>query len=466
MKTHLYLKSRPPFLSSGPNSKAKQNAKPKSNAAGKGRFAWFKSKVKGLFPPTVEELARMEKEREDEEKQREDEEKQRAIQRHKRKRARWRRRMLELDRIRKQALNDRIHPIYLERKREDVIQWMAKKELERKRLREAKKLERKRLRETKELERKRLMEKWEWEATHGRLGVVAEVAEEHRLRLKGVVNSKIDEMMKTWKEARLKRYRQIWVEMANRDKEPSKAAVRALFAAANKKGKEGGDNPMSRALALATSRVRTARFTVARIVVPNNRVLKMWVDQWCKFQQHKPGPRHISNWDTSQITYMGGLFWDQKAFNDDISGWDTGRVTEMGNMFNGASAFNKDIGGWDTRNVTTMSGMFNGASAFNKDIGGWDTSKVIHMNQMFDHATKFNKDIGGWDTSQVTHMIQMFYYASAFNQNLDTKEVTRNGRTYMAWDTQKLLYWSAMFIGASAFKQKKPYEREDIPWER
>jgi hypothetical protein len=63
-------------------------------------------------------------------------------------------------------------------------------------------------------------------------------------------------------------------------------------------------------------------------------------------------------------------------------------------------------------------------------------------------------------------MIQMFYYASAFNQNLDTKEVTRNGRTYMAWDTQKLLYWSAMFIGASAFKQKKPYEREDIPWER
>jgi surface protein len=436
MKTHLYLKSRPPFLSSGPNSKAKQNAKPKSNAAGKGRFAWFKSKVKGLFPPTVEELARMEKEREDEEKQREDEEKQRAIQRHKRKRARWRRRMLELDRIRKQALNDRIHPIDLERKREDVIQWMAKKELERKRLREAKKLERKRLRETKELERKRLMEKWEWEATHGRLGVVAEVAEEHRLRLKGVVNSKIDEMMKTWKEARLKRYRQIWAEMANRDKEPSKAAVRALFAAANKKD----NNLMSRALA-STSRVRTARFTVARIVVPNNKVLKMWVDDWCKFPLLWPGPRHISNWDTSQITYMGGLFWDQKAFNDDISGWDTGRVTEMGNMFNGASAFNKDIGGWDTRNVTTMSGMFNGASAFNKDIGGWDTS-------------------------QVTHMIQMFYYASAFNQNLDTKEVTRNGRTYMAWDTQKLLYWSAMFIGASAFKQKKPYKREDIPWER
>jgi surface protein len=383
MKTHLYLKSRPPFLSSGPSRwkaqleriraaeelqrvnetvrrrkrdemlDARAAAMAKTTAAGQGRFARFKSKVKGLLGPTAKEWARMEKEREGEENE-----------------------QRELRQQRERELRQQRETEERERKR-----LREAKELERKRLREAKELERKRLREAKELERKRLMEKWEagWEL-EARYGTDREYAtreEKHRLLTQGRRREELDEMMKTWEKARQKRYRQIWAEMANRDKEPSKAAVRALFAAANRKGKEGGDNPMSRALALATSRVRTARFTVARIVVPNNRVLKMWVDQWCKFQQHKPGPRHISNWDTSQITNMSYLFHDKKAFNDDISGWDTSNVTDMRGMFSGASAFNQDIGSWKTHKVTDMSGMFRGASAFNQDIGGWGLSLTL-----------------------------------------------------------------------------------------
>ena len=384
MKTHHYLKSRPPFLSSGPNPNA--NRKPESNAVRKGLRARMAAALARLFD--TNKAKQRETERLDAERV-------------------ARRRRVARETERAAQFRERL------RRGLELTQAKDKKELE---LRQQREL-RKRERESRhfELERRLLRERWErqWEeeATHGTNRIDHEQEFQFRLLQKakeGFSRSEIDGMMKTWKEDRLKRYRQIWAEMANRDKEHTKAAVRALFAAANRKGEKGGDNPMSRALAIATSRVRTARFTVARIriVVPNNMVLRMWVGDWCKFQRHRPGPRHISNWDTSNVTDMSGLFQDQKAFDDDISGWDTSNVTDM--------------------------------------------------SQMFMNATKFNKNIGGWDTSQVTHMNQMFYYASAFNQNLDTKKVTKNGRTYMAWDTRKLVYWSAMFIGASAFNKKRP----------
>ena len=82
----------------------------------------------------------------------------------------------------------------------------------------------------------------------------------------------------------------------------------------------------------------------------------------------------ISEWDTSEVTDMSGLFQGVpgvRDFNDYIGAWDVSMVTDMFRMFQGASAFNQDIGGWDVSKVTDMREMFHGASAFNRYIGTW-----------------------------------------------------------------------------------------------
>ena len=78
---------------------------------------------------------------------------------------------------------------------------------------------------------------------------------------------------------------------------------------------------------------------------------------------------HISDWDTSHVTDMAGLF----------NGWIHNRDKGDSNMI----LFNDDISRWDTSNVTTMYRMFNNARVFNGDLSRWDTSKVINMESMF-----------------------------------------------------------------------------------
>lgn len=93
---------------------------------------------------------------------------------------------------------------------------------------------------------------------------------------------------------------------------------------------------------------------------------------------------HISYWDTSQVTDMSRLFFNDSSpklqyrslmqspfpvtepFNSDISRWDVSNVTTMSFMFNGASEFNQSLLEWNVSNVTNMSGMFKATSAFNE----------------------------------------------------------------------------------------------------
>ena len=52
---------------------------------------------------------------------------------------------------------------------------------------------------------------------------------------------------------------------------------------------------------------------------------------------------HISNWDTSEVTDMKGLFKKVRFnFNEDIGSWDVSNVTNMEEMFYCAYSFDND----------------------------------------------------------------------------------------------------------------------------
>jgi hypothetical protein len=84
----------------------------------------------------------------------------------------------------------------------------------------------------------------------------------------------------------------------------------------------------------------------------------------------------ISEWDTSQVTEMMGMFSVAILFDQDISKWSTGRVEKFENMFDGAAAFNADVSKWNLDAATSMVNMFQG-SAFDRTICG---DKWLNLN--------------------------------------------------------------------------------------
>ena len=175
----------------------------------------------------------------------------------------------------------------------------------------------------------------------------------------------------------------------------------------------------------------------------------------------------ISNWDTSNVTNMEGIFYGADAFNQDISqktvtgdgasytAWDTSSVTTMRNMFSGADAFNQPIGSWDVSSVTDMYGLFYSANSFNQNLSNWNTINVTNMGYMFAANLVFNNNGAPltFNTSSVTYMQSMFYGTGTFNQDISQQEVTVNGLTYTAWDTSSVTNMRTMFRQAAAFNQ-------------
>ena len=127
---------------------------------------------------------------------------------------------------------------------------------------------------------------------------------------------------------------------------------------------------------------------------------------------------NTSNWDTSKVTSMSGMFGATKAANPDTSKWNTSKVTNMSVMFGATEAANPDTAKWDTSQVTNMSGMFQGAKVANPDVSNWDTSQVTNMEGVFTAATAAKPDVSKWKANRVTNMHNMFAGASSI-ENLD-----------------------------------------------
>ena len=93
----------------------------------------------------------------------------------------------------------------------------------------------------------------------------------------------------------------------------------------------------------------------------------------------------VSNLDSFNDKYKGGIFEETKFKYIDISDWDVSNATNMPFMFYGCDKL-KSIG----------------------DISGWDVSKVINMSYMFAFCKKFNQDLSKWNVSKVRWYSYMF----------------------------------------------------------
>ena len=188
----------------------------------------------------------------------------------------------------------------------------------------------------------------------------------------------------------------------------------------------------------------------------------------------------VSNWDTSNVTNMAGMFSGCSALATlDASNWDTGNVTDMRNMFFRCEAITViDASGWETSSVKNMSGMFrfctnlidakvsewdtssvtdigyifgNCQSIEALDISNWNTSAVTTMDHAFYDCTLLKSlDVSGWNTSAVKNMNGVFALDSSFTEinvsGWDTSSVTNMGGIFRSCTALVTIYASPSFV--------------------
>ena len=123
--------------------------------------------------------------------------------------------------------------------------------------------------------------------------------------------------------------------------------------------------------------------------------LREAVDQW--FDDRRTalkvyGP--IKDWDISKVSTLNRLFDGLRNYHGhhfegaDLSGWNTSSVSDISMCF-ANTRFNSDVSEWDTSRVKSLHGIFANNSRFNKDLSGWNVAKVTDFSEAFQRASSF-----------------------------------------------------------------------------
>ena len=140
----------------------------------------------------------------------------------------------------------------------------------------------------------------------------------------------------------------------------------------------------------------------------------------------------LSNFDTSQVTNMYGMFYDMSNLTMlDISSFNTSKVTDMSGMFAGLLDLTTlNVSHFDTSKVMSMESMFSFMSNLTTlNLSNFDTSKVTNMSNMFYGVSNLTSlNLSSFNTSKVTRMAQMFAFMLDLTtldlSNFDTSNVT------------------------------------------
>lgn len=119
---------------------------------------------------------------------------------------------------------------------------------------------------------------------------------------------------------------------------------------------------------------------------------------------------NFSNFNTSNVTNMGRLFYKNWIKKLDLSSFDTRKVIYMNAMFMEAYSVEEiNLSSFDTSNTWFMGNMFQNTHALKKlDFHNFNTQTVTHMQYMFYNSGVPNLDLSNFDTSKVKDMKSMF----------------------------------------------------------
>ena len=146
----------------------------------------------------------------------------------------------------------------------------------------------------------------------------------------------------------------------------------------------------------------------------------------------------LSNWDTSYITNMNGMFNGcEHLVSIDSSEFNTSNVTNMNSMFSNCKKLaSLDVSKWDVSSVTDMGDMFFSFGQYcltKLDVSNWDVSSVTYMYDLFFGLKSLVKlDVSNWNVSNVTSMYSLFYNCSSLT-SLDVSNWNVSNVTNMYW---------------------------------
>ena len=154
-------------------------------------------------------------------------------------------------------------------------------------------------------------------------------------------------------------------------------------------------------------------FGLKTLKIPNIITEKV-VDMSMLFYGVKPDPINLSRFDTSKVEDFSYLFYHSTIGEDSqMPAWDTSSARNMQSMFASSGFSVLDISNFDTSNVTNMSGMFDGMLILKElRIGSkFNTTNVTNMERMFydlPKMTELDLSSANFNTSKVENFGLIF----------------------------------------------------------
>jgi surface protein len=87
----------------------------------------------------------------------------------------------------------------------------------------------------------------------------------------------------------------------------------------------------------------------------------------------------LVNWNFSNVTNLGSMFFGNSQFNSDVSLMNTSNVTDMGFMFIGAIIFDQSLSTFDIRKVNSFSGFLQNTTI---STANYDVTLISWNNQV------------------------------------------------------------------------------------
>lgn len=92
----------------------------------------------------------------------------------------------------------------------------------------------------------------------------------------------------------------------------------------------------------------------------------------------------------------------------------------------------------------------------NRSLSNWVTTKVTNLTNTFQSNYPLSASVfEEWEISNVTSL-SLTFYNTPISGNFATREITKNGRTYLAWDTSNVTDFQSLFRGTSTRPKPNP----------